>query len=228
MLLISYDEVTFYKQSAIVDLHGNGSSSSQFDTSDDIAGDDECVQYVCDNLDHNMKTLIGNGSFHGMASIVVRNGGTNHLRKQSTRRIPRLKERMSADFIKNISGVKIIPYSCSPKQLQKHLILSPIDKEKLRASSSNNAFLTTLWHSGLSIETPKRPNWSGFMETATSGYAQVLNKSRIDFLPIINMNPNDMSCIYSTLKYLEEHARKMQLKHCPCVTFDQYQDGLSV
>ncbi len=39
------------------------------------------------------------------------------------------------------------------------------------------------------------------------------------FLPIIDMNPTDVSCIYSTLLFVSEHAHRHNVK--PIITFDQ-------
>lgn len=130
-------------------------------TAEEVAGEDECVQYVFDNIDHNMETLLGKGTFHGMASIVFRNGGKDYLRKVKGR-IPRL----TSDFINNISGVPILPYNYSEKRLLNNVILYPIDA--MEEERSNIFFLTLLWHFELapSVETPRRPNWSGFMEAA--------------------------------------------------------------
>ena len=40
-------------------------------------------------------------------------------------------------------------------------------------------------------------------------------KSEVLFLPIIDLNPSDGSCIYSTLVYIKHQARKLT----PCITF---------
>jgi len=44
-------------------------------------------------------------------------------------------------------------------------------------------------------------------------------KSSVMFLPMIDMNPNDVSCIYSTLKYIQSHAFRHVVM--PIITFDQ-------
>jgi hypothetical protein len=44
-------------------------------------------------------------------------------------------------------------------------------------------------------------------------------KSPVMFLSMIDMNPTDVSCIYSTLLFVSEHARRYNVK--PIITFDQ-------
>jgi len=49
-----------------------------------------------------------------------------------------------------------------------------------------------------------KPNWSGLMQTIRKGSHP--GKSSVAFLPMIDMDPTNMSCIYSTLKFVEAHA----------------------
>lgn len=44
-------------------------------------------------------------------------------------------------------------------------------------------------------------------------------QSSVAFLPMIDMNPSDMSCILSTLHYVSAHARKQD--QFLVITFDQ-------
>ena len=62
-----------------------------------------------------------------------------------------------------------------------------------------------------------RPAWSGMMQLVQQGvYSE---KSTVMFLPMIDMNPSDASCIYSTLVFVSEHARCYNI--LPVITFDQ-------
>ena len=48
----------------------------------------------------------------------------------------------------------------------------------------------------------------------------VPEKSEIHFLPLIDLNPSDKSCIYSSLRFIEEQAFRVRIP-TPCVTFDR-------
>ena len=63
-----------------------------------------------------------------------------------------------------------------------------------------------------------RPNWSGFMQYVSIGNHPP--KSRIQMLPIIDLNPADETCIYSTFLYVQSQADKLNIP-TPCITFDQ-------
>ena len=63
----------------------------------------------------------------------------------------------------------------------------------------------------------KGPSWSGFMQTVQSG--SYPGKSYVLFLPMIDLNPSDMTCIYSTLWYVVTQAKRLRV--APILTFDQ-------
>ena len=63
-----------------------------------------------------------------------------------------------------------------------------------------------------------RPGWSGFMQVYRK--SAFLRKSEVTLLPIINLNPNDYSCIYSALLFVIDQSKKAN-SGSPCITFDQ-------
>ena len=77
-----------------------------------------------------------------------------------------------------------------------------------------------LWHTGwlASGAAKTRPNWSGFMQHLFSN--ETHSKSEVLFVPIIDLNPSNETCIYSTLTYIQSQAEQLNLT-TPCVTFDQ-------
>ena len=58
------------------------------------------------------------------------------------------------------------------------------------------------------------------MQTCTYNDSTRNEKSDIQFLPVIDLNPNDESCIFSTLTFVIKQAKNMGIK-TPCITFDQ-------
>ena len=64
-----------------------------------------------------------------------------------------------------------------------------------------------------------RPNWNGFMEKITAGCTHP-ERSTITMLPLIDLDPDDDSCIYSTLFYIKDLAESMGIPK-PSITFDQ-------
>ena len=56
------------------------------------------------------------------------------------------------------------------------------------------------------------------MQDANSG--DYPSKSDVHLLPIIDLNPSDPTCIYSTLLYIESQTKKLNIV-TSCITFDQ-------
>ena len=63
-----------------------------------------------------------------------------------------------------------------------------------------------------------RPNWKGFMGQLTSEKTKT-TKSTITMSPLIDLNPSDENCIYSTLLYITDQAKYLNIE-TPCVNFD--------
>ena len=78
------------------------------------------------------------------------------------------------------------------------------------------ARLDILWKTSILFGLP-RPAWSGMMQLVHRGHHP--GKSSVMFLPMIDMNRSDVTCVYSTLKYVCEHARRHDVT--PILTFNQ-------
>ena len=88
------------------------------------------------------------------------------------------------------------------------------------ADTSALADLSILWHAGgsLSASMNPRPNWSGFMQSVCQG--QHSGVARVDMLSIIDLNPSDEDCIFSTLVFVINQAKRFNIP-TPNITFDQ-------
>lgn len=80
--------------------------------------------------------------------------------------------------------------------------------------------LTHLWHIvGFPSDCQRpQPNWSGFMQSVCNGSNP--GSAAIDMLTIIDQNPSDDDCIYSTLLFVIDQAKALRLP-CATITFDQ-------
>lgn len=61
------------------------------------------------------------------------------------------------------------------------------------------------------------PGWSGMMQMVQEGNNQGV--SDITFLPMIDLNPSDLNCIFSTLMFVLKEASRYN--RTPIITFDQ-------
>ena len=201
---ISAEEVLRFKQSA-----------AQFSMNNNDEDDHKplFVQYVADNIDHNAVTLTGSDTIHRMGIISC---SINPVEKRR-QRIPRLKQRLKASSFSNRDCIKILPYN-RPAIRSDPLFLKPL--RELRYGTKLDHY-DLLWHCGWFMsEEQLRPHWGGFMQCCTYNTEFSASKSTIDFLPIIDLNPNDINCIYSTLIFVINQARQQKVI-TPCITFDQ-------
>lgn len=191
----SYSEVTKFERSASVN---DGTEVPNVTT-------DNFIQYVADNVDHNTCTLDGFDTFHGMGMIATVTPGTS-----STKGIPR--KTVKVEDITNVGKVNIEHHMSKFDGLQSTYYkgLKAFEQE----DPTSNCDL--LWRILQSLR-PSRPNWSGMMQQAHKGDHP--GKSSFLFLPMIDMNPSDMTCVYSTLKFVNSHARSNRVT--PILTFDQ-------
>ena len=69
----------------------------------------------------------------------------------------------------------------------------------------------------LHLCTSPRPAWSGMMQIVHTGYHP--GQSSVLLLPIIYLDPGNMSCVHSTLKFKCEHPARYNVT--PIISFDQ-------
>ena len=211
---ISYEEVTRYKQSVI------HSESLENLLAEYFPG--TFTQWVADNVDHNVATLDGQGTFHGMGVIAVSSPKDNTPLVSKSRVIYR-QQRITVDELVRDKGVPIFQYISPPEKGLAEVTYKPILQLQFLYTLPSELFSNLLWHSGgiFSKATSPRSNWSGFMQHVFSDEQKPTPaKSEVLLLPIIDLNPSDESCIYSTLTYIQSQAEQLHIP-TPCITFDQ-------
>lgn len=191
----SYTEVQKYERSASV---AKGTEMPEL-------CNNNFVQYSCDNVDHNLRTLDGKGTFHGMGIIAMVTPGA-----KSNRKIQRVN--VTSEDIANIGRIDIHHF-LSDRDALESMCYQPLEDPNIRDPSMKTDFL---WKSSLLMKI-KRPQWSGLMQMIYKGDHP--GTSSVMYLPMIDMDPNDLSCIYSALKFISQHTRQHQ--SCPVITFDQ-------
>ena len=164
------------------------------------------VQYVADNVDHNIGTLDGHNTFHGMGIIAA---VTPKL--LTSKSVPRVNA--STEDIVAAGKINIQFYRQSGNRMEEMKYRKLMDLTHIDDASEEFEFL-------LKISRPLKynlPSWSGVMHMVQNG--NYPGQSSVVYLPMLDLNPSDMSCVYSTLHYVAVHARKLNMT--PIVTFDQ-------
>ena len=191
----SYNEVKLFELSAALsqgtDLAGVSPSS--------------WIQFIGDNVDHQVRTLDGAGTFFWMGIIAAATPGTKQ-RKAIRREVTATLERLST-----IGRVPIRYFDASVIDLSLAYEVLPdfTVEDKSRK-------LDLLWKVSWPLRYP-RPGWSGMMQSVCNGIYP--GQSTFTFLPMIDMDPTNMSCIYSTLHFVSSLA--LRYETTPVLTFDQ-------
>ena len=191
-LLITPDEVTLYRQSV---LEASIALSTTLQNG-------AFIQWSTDNVDHNLATLGGKGTFHGMGILaaVIPFGSFSQLTQ-----ITRLKEKKPADEIVKNRRVPIFNYDC-PATLERFPKISSLKTRKVRDGVTFDLESELFWHLSwyFSLSIQPRTLWSGFMQSRFSKTEyRFYQKSDVILLPIIDHQPTNLACIYSTLLFIQ-------------------------
>ncbi|XP_069109699.1 uncharacterized protein [Argopecten irradians] len=192
---LSYSEVQSYERNAAMS-HG---------TQIEGVTRDHMIQFVADNVDHNLRTLDGKGTFHGMGIIAG-------ITPQTPRRRPIPRNDVSISDVTSLARINIEFFKCQSSYFDS-LTFKMLRHIDIEDNTSKLDMLSLVTWPLL----PQRPAWGAMMHAVQKG--NYPGKSSIVFLPIIDLDPSDMSCIYSTLQFVSNEAGKYN--NTPVLTFDQ-------
>ena len=165
------------------------------------------VQFIADNVDHNVVTLDGKRTVHMMGIIATITPGIFN----NSIVVPRRKitdeeiEAMSSDMVKG--------YDKREAELLRGLLFEKFDIPVVQDKYES---LDMLWKCSRFIKF-KSPMWSGTMQALVKG--KYSKQSSVLFLPMIDLPASDMSCVYSTLSFVKKESEKYGVT--PVCTFDQ-------
>lgn len=178
------------------------------------------TQFVGDNIDLNIVSIHGNTPFHSMGWIKVTSPAPPLPDPQTTAAVHRVKLKAleKAQILKR-AEVKILPF-INRKQIGINSItFLPI--AELSSSVAHNPLLTpgdALWAAGWVIKAQDsdfpHPNWNGWMKSIHADNTR--QSTQIDFLPVIEGDPNDLNTIFTTLK----ECMRLSADRVTIVTFD--------
>ena len=114
-------------------------------------------------------------------------------------------------------GIPILYYDPPDESELSSVILKPLNELKVENVLPKYILYDYLWRISYFLPKP-RPSWSVYMSNFSAG--EYPRKSTTSLFPIIDLNPTDMTCIYSTLKFVESQAKELNIV-TPVITFDQ-------
>ena len=179
----------------------------------DVTNDNSFAQWSADNVDHNIITLAGKGAFHGIGIISMFDDCS------STKTIKRLKYTLKSSEFGKLHDIRIHQYLGSSTKGLAALSFKNVKHLSKPLVMPKEVGCDLLLQMSRSLRNDATPNWLSFRQELLKSETPV-QKSTITFSPIIDLNPNDESCIYSTLLFVIERAKRMRVP-VSCVTFDQ-------
>jgi len=170
----------------------------------------EWLQYVGDNTDHDIATVDGKNTHHGLGAIAIANGKFSNTRIHRTA-LPRDKKQTWTEITSN-KGIEVKQYDPTGIPVLKTTIMEPVIQELLQYQ-----YMDILWNCAYIFNKPT-PSWSGYMSSVVKAGPQT--KSIVTMLPIINLSATDLNALYSLLTFVTEQSSKHNLP-MPAITFDQ-------
>ena len=149
-----------------------------------------------------------------MGVIVFVTPRNTDIRSQA---IKRLQKKQLDDTTVKSKGISVTKFSDKLDQFPQ---FKPY--KQFKALVVIDSLYDVIWHSGwiFSSQSHPRPNWSGFMQQLVYKNEVEFQQSYVLLLPIIDLPPTNLTCIYSALLFMQDQAKKMNIS-VPCVTFDQ-------
>ncbi len=176
------------------------------------------TQFVGDNIDLNIVSIYGNTPFHSMGLIKVTSPAPPSADDQSVNRV-KLKSLDKAKILK-AAEVKILPFTVRNQTGINTITFLPI--AQLSSSVTQDQPLLSpgdvLWAAGWVIKAQnpefQHTNWNGWMKRIHADDAK--QRTQVDFLPVIEGDPNDRRTIFTTLK----ECMRLSRDKVAIVTFD--------
>ena len=163
------------------------------------ASEDSFTTFVADNVDHNIATLDGKGTFHGMGVIAAITNKGHFIARQPMRLRP--KSYTKVNELVRRKGIPITSYDFPSQRGLDNIIFKAYDSIMSLFTNHISSDMDHLWHAAglFSTAAEPRPNWNGLMQDVTKG----VHPPRSDnvMLPIIDLNPNDEHA-YTPLSFL--------------------------
>ena len=135
------------------------------------------------------------------------------------RLIPRLQKRLPSSVVIKNKGIRIVLYYLPAKSSLTFILMKSMQKLQGPVILPPVINLNLVWHSSwIFQESSHNPtNWGGYMQNVCTG--EHPPSPTIEMLPILDLNPSNATCIYSTLLFEQEQAEQLNIV-TSCLTFD--------
>ena len=174
------------------------------------------IQFIYDNVDHNVATLDGHNTFRAMGRVkCVTPANAVHEEAPILR-----TEKVSTEMLEPHGLTKVTVYPL-PRVFGYSFLtaenLETVIQEPESARTGKQVDFLWIWNSWL--QKSPVPGWNEFMDTVYNNISSY-NTSEILPLPFVNLDPSNPSTIYTCLLHAAEEGEKVGQSKT-VVTFDQ-------
>ena len=172
------------------------------------------TQWVADNVDHNVCTLDGEDTFHVMCIIAA--GMISPMNVDNQQQIRRIRYGLKATEIVSKAKIPILWYDVPDTAALTKMRFKPIVKLQSPQPFSLSLGIELFWKlSFISSVDENQAQWNVFMQPHQYG-KNLPGKSQVFMAPIINLNPSDENCIYTTLLFITEASNINERSYSKC------------
>ena len=178
------------------------------------------IQFAFDNADHNVITLDGHNTFHSMGGIRC---VTPRPETDSSVAIKRIQKDPGSIVAGMYGKVPYHPYTLPPNTGLVTIKVKDMSVPAFKIASHLTSIvcLDHVWLASSAIELSPVPGWAGFNQLVTDSQDTPFSDvSDVVTLPFINLNPSDLSTIYTAIKFAQKEATLYNRDYC-LITFDQ-------
>ena len=161
-------------------------------------------------------TIDGKGSLHAMG-VVSATTSHHSIDLKELKPVKRQKRKKASEVICG-KGIPITDYITPAESGLSKVTFAPLMHLQVPFILPLDVNLDLLWHSAYFFNKGQRVNWSGYMSATSAG--EYPGKAIVTFLPILDLNPSDSTCIYSVLNFISSQANTLGIQ-TPILTFDQ-------
>lgn len=133
---ISYREVTKFKQTSAT----SRTIEEEITALTDHGG---FTQFIADNVDHNIATLDGHGTFHGMGIIASTVGGQSISTEIKLKRPTSILS--TNELLTKLKGIPIIPYECQNSNGLSKILFKPRAELMLPFTLPSSITTDSIW-----------------------------------------------------------------------------------
>ena len=161
----------------------------------------------------------GYGSFHSMGGIKC---VTPRPERDDSMIIKRIQNDPGPDALGRFGNVPQYRYTIEAKVGLALINVRDVSRSDLSLAChlKSIAHLDSMWLASVALGITPTPGWSGFNQLVTESQSNVFHVSDVVALPFINLNPSDMSTIYTALVFAQKEASLYNRSYC-IVIFDQ-------